>query len=124
MSDRDNNQGGGNQSGGSGSSSGQRNSQTLSGNNYSGQYQDSRMDPNHEDYDPNWTPGPVGSVQDPQNDGRLSENREAGRTKGTTEHSAQAPHVDKDNSGSINNQSGSSGGNFGGSGNQGGGGNN
>lgn len=81
------------------------------------------MDPNHKDYDPEWTPGPVGKVIDPDNDGRLKDNREAGRTKGTTEHSAQAPNVDRDNSGSINNQGSGTGGSqsSGGGNNQGGG---
>ncbi len=33
-----------------------------------------------------------GSVKDPEHDGRLKENREAGRTKGTTEASAERAH--------------------------------
>jgi hypothetical protein len=33
-----------------------------------------------------------GSVRDPENDGRLKENREAGRTKGTTEGSRERAH--------------------------------
>ena len=33
-----------------------------------------------------------GSVKDPEHDGRLKENREAGRTKGTTEASAERSH--------------------------------
>lgn len=40
-----------------------------------------------------WEPGQTGAVKDPEHDGRLKENREAGVTMGTTEHSAQAPHV-------------------------------
>lgn len=49
-----------------------------------------------------WEPGHTGAVRDPEHDGRLKENREDGVTMGTTEHSAQAPHVkdndDRDNS--------------------------
>ncbi len=33
-----------------------------------------------------------GTVKDPEHDGRLKENREAGRTKGTTEASADRSH--------------------------------
>ncbi len=33
-----------------------------------------------------------GTVKDPEHDGRLKENREAGRTKGTTEASAERAH--------------------------------
>ena len=33
-----------------------------------------------------------GSVKDPEHDGRLKENREAGHTKGTTEASAERSH--------------------------------
>ncbi len=40
-----------------------------------------------------WEPGQTGAVKDPENDGRLKENREEGRTLGTTEHTREAPHV-------------------------------
>jgi hypothetical protein len=102
ISERGNNQGS-NQGGGSGSQQG-------GGSQSSGQYgkghkyMDARQDPDNPNYDPNWQPGPVGAVEDAENDGRLSENREAGRTKGTTEHSSKAPHVDKSTAGSINKQ--------------------
>jgi hypothetical protein len=109
-------------SGGQGGSQGDREGRSQSGGSQgssSGKFQDNRMDPNHEDYDPNWQPGPVGAVIDEENDGRLEENREAGRTKGTTRHSAAAPHVDRDDSGSVNadedDQSGGSSGGQGGS---------
>jgi hypothetical protein len=59
---------------------------------------------NNPEADPNWEPATPGKVIDPENDGRLKENREEGKTKGTTEHSKKAPNVDQDNSGSVNNQ--------------------
>jgi hypothetical protein len=95
------NQGGGNQGGSQSGGQGQ-NQSGGSQSSGSGEFQDNRMNPNHKDYDPDWQPGPVGAVEDEENDGRLKENREAGRTKGTTPHSAQAPSVDRDTSGSIN----------------------
>ena len=97
----DKNSGNGNQSGGSNQGS----SQGQYGKGF--KYEDARQDPDNPNYDPNWEPGPVGAVEDPENDGRLKENRETGRTKGTTEHSSTAPHVDKNTDNSINNQGGS-----------------
>jgi hypothetical protein len=103
-----NNQGGGGQGSQSGSGQGKQYGEGF-------QYMDARQDPDNPDYDPNWQPGPVGAVEDRQNDGRLSENREAGRTKGTTEHSAKAPHVDRSTEESIN-KDGDGGSQFSGSG--------
>lgn len=96
--ERDKSNQGNNQGGGSGGT------QQSGGTQNQSKYSDNRSDPNHKDYDPNWQPGPVGAVQDPEFDGRLKENREAGRTKGTTEHSSKAPNIDRDNSNSINNR--------------------
>ena len=78
---------GGNQNRGN-QNQGSDNRQQHDGNNQQQQSDQGRDD--------NWQPGEVGAVKDPQQDGRLKENRETGRTLGTTEHSAQAPNAKRE----------------------------
>ena len=59
---------------------------------------------NNPNADPNYMPAKTGAVIDPENDGRLKENRVEGRTKGTTSHSEKAPHVDENSEGSVNSE--------------------
>lgn len=120
---KDNNQSGnqgGRQTGqnsnqGSSGSSNQGSGSGQSGDNQGGQnqYDQSQSDQNSGQSE-NWQPGAVGEVQDPQNDGRLKENREAGRTLGTTEHSAAAPNAKTDD----DDESGDNQGRYGGQGQQ------
>jgi hypothetical protein len=103
-----NNQGGG--SGQSGGSQDQGGGSGQSGGSQGGQSQGYGEDVNSNDANvEGWTPGQVGEVKNPDQDGRLKENRMEGKTLGTTEHSKEAPH-------SIQNEGDDQGGQFSGSG--------
>ena len=99
--DQNNRNQGGNQQGENRSGDQERNQGggQSGGNQERGQGNRDEQNPNA---DPNWEPATTGAVIDPEHDGRLKENREEGVTKGTTQHSSQAPIVGQDNSGSVN----------------------
>lgn len=128
---KDNNQSG-SQGGGQGSTNqGQSGQSGTNQGSQSGGQSGSGEDFNSNDANvEGWKPGQVGEVQDESHDGRLKENRMEGKTLGTTEHSADAPHaIDKDRgqgesggsygSGGNNSDQGNQGGSSSGSGNQG-----
>jgi collagen type III alpha len=72
-----------------------------------GQGSDSDINSNDAEVE-GWKPGQVGEVQDPQNDGRLKDNRMEGRTLGTTEHAKEAPYAKGDDDDSQSSGSGGS----------------
>lgn len=102
------NQGGGNNQQSSGSDGGSNQGSNNQADNQSGDIENTNDIENVDGS--GWSPGKVGEVQDEDYDGRLKENRAAGESLGTTEHSAAAPHAkDKDQSSDrsdFNNQDG------------------
>lgn len=99
-----NNQQGGSNGGNTGQSQGSQQDGSNSDQSQASGGDDGESIERNPNADPNWKPATTGAVIDEEHDGRLRENREEGVTKGTTEHSSQAPFVGQDNSGSVNSE--------------------